>query len=116
MPIVPRLLNKFYPVCKAIYEKEGSYAKIKGMFGGKLRMMITGSAPVSPEILKFFHEALQIDLRQGYGQTETTAASFITYEGDTNYGYVGGVNSVTEFKLADVPEMNYTSDSNPPKG
>ena len=54
IPLVPRLLNKFYPVCKGIYEKEGSYAKVKGMFGGKLRLFVTGSAPVAPTILLFF--------------------------------------------------------------
>ena len=48
MPIVPRLLNKFYPAMKAIYEKEGSYQKVKAIFGGRMRLMVTGSAPVSP--------------------------------------------------------------------
>ena len=116
IPLVPRLLNKFYPICKGIYEKEGNYAKIKGMFGGRLRMFVTGSAPVAPSILTFFREALSCDVREGYGQTETTAASFVTYDGDTNYGHVGGPNSATEFKLVDVPEMNYLSTDKPPRG
>lgn len=66
-------------------------------------MIVTGSAPVAAVILKFFQEGLQCDVRQGYGQTQTTAASFVTYKGDTNYGIVGGPNSATEFKLVDVP-------------
>lgn len=66
--------------------------------------------------MTFFRKALECDLREGYGQTETMAASFVTYSGDTNYGHVGGPNAATEFKLVDVPEMNYTSESNPPKG
>lgn len=53
---------------------------------------------------------------EGYGQTETTAASFTTYEGDLSYGHVGGPNGVTEFKLVDVPEMNYTTDKECPEG
>lgn len=36
-------------------------------------------------------------------KTETTAASFVTYQGDINYGHVGGPNRATEFKLVDVP-------------
>lgn len=116
IPIVPRLLNKFYPVLKALYEKEGNYNKVRAMFGGRLRIVATGSAPVAPTILHFFHEALGADIREGYGQTETTAASFVTYSGDTNYGHVGGPNSVTEYKLVDVPEMNYLTDSDLPKG
>lgn len=67
--MVPRLLNKFYPICKQIFEKENSSAKIKGMFGGNIRLMITGSAPISPEILTFFRKTLECDVREGYGQT-----------------------------------------------
>lgn len=58
IPIVPRLLNKLYPVMKGIYEKENSSAKIKAMFGGRLKRMVTGSAPVAPEILTFFKNML----------------------------------------------------------
>lgn len=69
MPIVPRLLNKFYPTLKGISDKEGNYNKVRAIFGGRLRMMVTGSAPVEPSILKYFKEALAIDLREGFGQT-----------------------------------------------
>lgn len=58
IPMVPRLLNKLYPACKAIYDKEKSSAKIKGLFGGRLRLIVTGSAPISPEILTFFQKTL----------------------------------------------------------
>lgn len=68
---------------------------MKGLFGGKVRMMVTGSAPISPEILSFFKNALDCDVREGYGQTETTAASFVTYFGDVNFGHVGGPNRST---------------------
>jgi long-chain acyl-CoA synthetase len=69
IPIVPRLLNKFYPILKGLYEKEGNYNKIRAMFGGRLRVLATGSAPVAPTILLFFSEALGADIREGYGQT-----------------------------------------------
>ena len=54
LTMVPRLLNKFYPVAKGIYQKEGNYDKVRGLFGGRVRHIITGSAPVAAEILTFF--------------------------------------------------------------
>jgi long-subunit acyl-CoA synthetase (AMP-forming) len=39
------------------------------MFGGRLKSIGTGSASVSPHVLLFFCEALNITLGEGYGQT-----------------------------------------------
>lgn len=58
LPIVPRLINRLYPPMKAIFDKENSSAKIKGAFGGRIRTMVTGSAPVAAEFLRFFRKAL----------------------------------------------------------
>lgn len=44
-------------------------AKIKARFGGRLKAMIAGGAPLNPEVGIFF-EALGVTLLQGYGQTE----------------------------------------------
>jgi long-chain acyl-CoA synthetase len=109
MPIVPRLLNKLYPLLKGLYEREGNATKAQAFFGGRLRFMLTGSAPVSPTILRFFTSVLNVLIIEVYGQTETVGGSFATAEGDHNYGHVGGPNHSVEFKLVDVPEMNYTS-------
>ena len=97
IPIVPRLLNKLYPVMRKILESELEpeqmlKSKIKEMFGGRLRTMITASAPVSSEILSFFKRTLECEVREAYGQTETTALSFVTDPRDVNYGHVGGPN------------------------
>lgn len=44
--------------------------KIRKRFGGRLKAMVSGSAPLSPEIGIFFH-SLGLTLLQGYGQTES---------------------------------------------
>ncbi|NNC72340.1 MAG: long-chain fatty acid--CoA ligase [Sphingomonadaceae bacterium] len=44
--------------------------KIKQRFGGRLKAMVAGGAPLNPEIGVFFH-SLGLTLLQGYGQTES---------------------------------------------
>ena len=80
LPLVPRLLNRFYPLLKGLVEKEGNFDKVRMMFGGRLRMIITGSAPISKDILKFFKKALNCSIIEAYGQTETMAPSFLICE------------------------------------
>ncbi len=46
-------------------------AKVRARFGGRLKAMVSGGAPLNPEIGKFFL-ALGVPLLQGYGQTEAS--------------------------------------------
>lgn len=71
--------------------------------------MITASAPISGEILDFLKIVTCCPVLEGYGQTESTGGSFLTHPSDPLSDHVGGPLSHTEFKLVDVPEMNYTS-------
>ena len=64
------------------------YSKVKERLGGRLRLAISGGAPLSAEIAEFFH-AIDILLVEGYGLTEcTTAASTNTHEA-YRFGTVG---------------------------
>lgn len=47
---------------------------------------------------------------EGYGQTESTGASFCTHDKDPTTGHVGGPVCCLEYKLEDVPDMNYKSE------
>ena len=44
--------------------------KIQGRFGGRMKAMVSGGAPLNPDIGLFF-QSLGITLLQGYGQTES---------------------------------------------
>ena len=44
--------------------------KVQAKFGGRIKALVSGGAPLNPEIGVFFH-ALGLTLLQGYGQTET---------------------------------------------
>ena len=86
------------------------FKKMKEALGGRLRWIVTGSAPATKEVLDFLKIALCIPVMEGYGQTESTGASFVMRNTDhVGSGCIGGPTVNTEFKIADIPEMNYTS-------
>eukprot|EP00345_Euplotes_harpa_P010687 CAMPEP_0168355008 /NCGR_PEP_ID=MMETSP0213-20121227/24265_1 /TAXON_ID=151035 /ORGANISM="Euplotes harpa, Strain FSP1.4" /LENGTH=593 /DNA_ID=CAMNT_0008367077 /DNA_START=129 /DNA_END=1907 /DNA_ORIENTATION=+ len=85
------------------------FKKFRDILGGRVRLMITGSAPIAPETLKFLKVAFSCAIFEAYGQTETTGGSFFTSPYDNTSGHVGGPTPNTEFKLVDVPEMDYYS-------
>lgn len=95
-------------VTHAIYDAI-IFKKMRAVLGGEVRMMITASAPLNRKVADFFKIAMSCPMMEGYGQTEGTGGQFCTHSTDTASGYVGGVLSQNEFKLVDVPEMNYTS-------
>jgi len=69
--------------------------------------MITGSAPINKDMHNFLKIAFCCPILEGYGQTESTAASFITNSTDPINGHIGGVISPLEFKLKDVKDLEY---------
>eukprot|EP00752_Nemacystus_decipiens_P010605 g9443.t1 len=84
------------------------FGKIKAALGlDRIRMLVTGSAPVAVHVLTFMRILVGVPLLEGYGQTETTAGATITQNGDFSAGHVGGPFSCTEISLKDVPEMGY---------
>lgn len=86
------------------------------MFGGNLRVILTGSAPISGEVLTFFKIALGIHIYEAYGQTETLGPATVTLPGDPTSGHVGGVIPSLKIRLRDVPEMGYLTTNDPPRG
>jgi len=93
------------------------FNKVKdGLFGGCVKFMLTGSAPLSKDVCDFLKIVGCCPLLEGYGQTESTGASFVTVTMDPLAGHVGGPTMNTEFKLEDVPEMNYTSEDKDSQG
>ena len=52
-------------------------SKIRGLFGGNLKLAVTGAAPINPEILEFF-DAAGVLVVEGWGMTETSTAATIS--------------------------------------
>ena len=83
---------------------------IKKLFGGKIRIMFTTSAILNRDIVDFLKICFCCPVIEIYGQTECCGSMLATYAKDPASGHVGGPLKHCEFKLVDVPEMNYTSE------
>ncbi|XP_032411338.1 long-chain-fatty-acid--CoA ligase 1-like isoform X1 [Xiphophorus hellerii] len=137
-PVVPRLLNRMYDkifgqantslkrwlldlayrrkqaeVMKGIVRTDSIwdrliFRKVQASLGGRVRLMVTGAAPISPTVLCFLRVAIGCQFYEGYGQTECTAGCTMTLPGDCSAaGHVGPPLPCNAIKLVDVAEMNY---------
>ncbi|NXH88360.1 ACSL5 ligase, partial [Edolisoma coerulescens] len=141
-PVVPRLLNRVYdkiqsgantPVKRyllnlAVFMKMAEikqgifrndsiwdklvFKKVQETMGGRVRIMVTGAAPISPSVLTFLRAALGCQIFEGYGQTECSAGSTFSMPGDWTTGHVGAPLACNIIKLDDVEEMSYFSSNN----
>jgi long-chain acyl-CoA synthetase len=79
-------------------------AKIRALFGGRVRLCATGAAPISPEILEFFWAAGVLIL-EGYGMTETSTAASINRPDNYKFGTVGLPFPGCEVRIANDGEI-----------
>ena len=81
------------------------YSKVKPAMGlANARTCVTGAAPISPEVLKFF-ASIDICIREVYGQSEDSGPTTFNLAGHTRFGTVGCVLEGTEVKIADDGEI-----------
>ena len=79
-------------------------SKVRGVFGPNLQMVLTGAAPIGAEILDFL-DACGVLALEGYGLTETCAASTINTVREHKFGTIGRPLPGSEVRVADDGEL-----------
>jgi long-chain acyl-CoA synthetase len=86
------------------FADEKVLSKIRNLFGGKLRLAVSGAAPISPEILSFF-DAAGVLVLEGWGMTETSTAATISTPDDFKVGTIGKPFPGCEVRIAEDGEI-----------
>ncbi|XP_074027185.1 acyl-CoA synthetase long-chain isoform X3 [Leptinotarsa decemlineata] len=90
---------------------------IRNLMGGKMRMMVSGGAPLSPETHEQISNCMCLAIIQGYGLTETTSCACAQDIYDMTFGRVGAPCTVCDLKLVSWEEGNYRITDKPyPRG
>ncbi|MGZ5337919.1 MAG: AMP-dependent synthetase/ligase, partial [Solirubrobacterales bacterium] len=79
-------------------------AKIRNLFGGRIKNCVSGAAPINPEILRFF-DAAGVLVLEGWGMTETSTAATIAHPDHFKVGTVGRAFRDCQIKIADDGEV-----------
>jgi long-chain acyl-CoA synthetase len=86
------------------------FSKVRERLGGRLRVGISGAAPLSTDVMEFFH-ALGVPVIEGYGLTETASSASVNEPEDFQIGTVGRPVEGAEIRLAEDGEILVRSDS-----
>jgi long-chain acyl-CoA synthetase len=86
------------------------FSKVRARLGGRLRLGISGAAPLSVEVLEFFH-SLNMLVIEGYGLTETSSSLSVNDPDDYRFGTVGHAVEGCEIRLDADGEILVRSDT-----
>jgi len=86
------------------------YSKVKRRLGGRLRVPLSGGAPLAVEIAELFH-ALDVLILEGYGLTECTTAATVNRPARFRFGTVGPPIPGTELRIAEDGEILIRSET-----
>ena len=80
------------------------FSKVRERLGGRLRVGVSGAAPLAVEVLEFF-DALGITVVEGYGMTENASSCTVNLPGHERFGTVGQAVPGSEIRVGDDGEI-----------
>jgi long-chain acyl-CoA synthetase len=80
------------------------FQKVRALFGGRLRFFVSGSAPLSRDVAELF-DAMGVVILEGYGLTESSAATHVNLPSSHRLGTVGPALPGVETKIAEDGEI-----------
>nr|XP_016501799.1 PREDICTED: long chain acyl-CoA synthetase 4-like [Nicotiana tabacum] len=93
------------------------FSKVKEGLGGKVRLILSGAAPLAAHVEAFLRVVACCHVLQGYGLTETCAGTFVSLPNQYDMlGTVGPPVPNVDVCLESVPEMAYDALSSTPRG
>jgi long-chain acyl-CoA synthetase len=96
---VPALLNLQYGLATKLV-----FSKLQALMGGRIRILVSGAAPLSQDIATFF-AAAGLPILEGYGLTESSAGNFVNRPGQLRIGTVGQAMGDLECKIDEDGEI-----------
>eukprot|EP00092_Neocalanus_flemingeri_P005787 GFUD01006229.1.p1 GENE.GFUD01006229.1~~GFUD01006229.1.p1 ORF type:complete len:726 (-),score=213.49 GFUD01006229.1:423-2600(-) len=93
------------------------FRRIRYFLGGKVRVLLSGGAPLSSDTHSLCRTCLSMPVIQGYGLTETASCATVTHTRDRVCGRAGAPLMDVDIKLVDWDEGNYRVTDKPnPRG
>ena len=86
------------------------FKKVRARLGGRLRVGVSGAAPLGVDVLEFFR-SLNMLVIEGYGLTETSSSLSVNDPDDYKFGTVGRAVEGCEIRIEDDGEILVRSDS-----
>ncbi|CAL5423283.1 unnamed protein product [Camellia sinensis] len=94
-----------------------AFRKVKARLGGRIRLIVSGAAPLSSEVEEFLRVTSCAYVVQGYGLTETCGLATVGFPDEMcMIGTVGSPFVYSELRLEEVPEMGYNPLGDPSCG
>jgi long-chain acyl-CoA synthetase len=85
--------------------------KVRALFGGRIKLALSGAAPIDVDILTFF-QACGVWVLEGYGMSETSSLNTLNTIAEHEFGTVGRPIPGCEVRIADDGEILLRGDMN----